>query len=150
MSLFTRLQEAIGFTRTEAQVLLFLTGTLILGLGLKYARDPANTVPTGLPATTRSDSTFAARSAVANDPSRVPVTSKAAKTKTPPAAESICINTSSKEELMRLPGIGPAYAGRIVAFRAEHGPFRRLEELRQVKGIGPKTFERVKPYLRLH
>jgi comEA protein len=149
VSLFTRLQEAIGFTRTEAQVLLFLTGAFFLGLGLKYARDPATTVTTGLPATTLSDSTFAARSAVANDPSRVPVTSSAAKT-TPPAPGSISINTSSKEELMRLPGIGPAYAGRIVAFREEHGPFRTLEELRHVKGIGPKTFERIKPFLRLH
>jgi competence ComEA-like helix-hairpin-helix protein len=150
VSLFTRLQEAIGFTRTEAQVLLFLSGTFILGLGLKYLRDPALTAPTDLPSTHRSDSTFAARSAIANDPSRVPVTAAAARTKTPPAAGSININTSSKEELMRLPGIGPAYAGRILAFRAEHGPFRTLEELQNVKGIGPKTFERIKPFLRLH
>ncbi len=150
MSLFTRLQDAVGFTRTEAQVLLFLTGTFLLGLGLKSMRGPAGPVPGGLPATTRSDSTFAARSALANDPSHAPRTASAARTKTPPAANSISINSSSKDELMRLPGIGPAYAERIIAFRTEHGPFRTLEEVQNVKGIGPRTFERIKPFLRLH
>jgi comEA protein len=150
VSLFTRLQNAIGFTRTEALVLLFLTGTFLLGLGLKYARGPADPVPTGLPATTRSDSTFVARSALANDPSRGPLTASAAKAKTPPPTGSISINASSKEELMRLPGIGPAYAERIIAFRTEHGPFRTLEEVQNVKGIGPRTYERIKPFLRLH
>jgi competence protein ComEA len=150
VSLFTRLHNAIGFTRTEAQVLLFLTGTFLLGLGLKYTRAPANPATTDLPATTRSDSTFVARSALANDPSRAPLTASAARAKAPPAAGSVSINASSKEELMQLPGIGPAYAERIVAFRTAHGPFRKLEEVQNVKGIGPRTFERIKPFLRLH
>jgi comEA protein len=150
VSLFTRLQNAIGFTRTEAHVLLFLTATFVLGLGLKYTRGPANPATTDLPSTSRSDSTFVARSALANDPSRTPLRASTARAKTPPAAGSININASSKGELMQLPGIGPAYAERIVAFRAEHGPFRTLEEVQQVKGIGPRTFERIKPFLRLH
>lgn len=57
------------------------------------------------------------------------------------------VNTASARLLDRLPGIGPALAGRIIAYRAEHGDFRRAEDLVNVRGIGPKTFERLAPYV---
>lgn len=57
------------------------------------------------------------------------------------------INTASVEELDRLPGIGPALAGRILAYRQQHGRFTRAEQLIEVKGIGPKTFEKMKPWV---
>ncbi|HET9939837.1 MAG TPA: helix-hairpin-helix domain-containing protein [Candidatus Eisenbacteria bacterium] len=47
----------------------------------------------------------------------------------------------------RLPGIGPSLAARIVADRAERGPFRTPEGLLRVRGIGPRTLERIRPYL---
>ena len=47
----------------------------------------------------------------------------------------------------RLPGIGPSLAARIVADRAEHGPFQTPEGLLRVRGIGPRTLERIRPYL---
>jgi competence ComEA-like helix-hairpin-helix protein len=50
-------------------------------------------------------------------------------------------------EWERLPGIGPALARRIVADRAARGPFGRPEALRRVPGIGPKTLERIRPFL---
>jgi competence protein ComEA len=46
-----------------------------------------------------------------------------------------------------LPGIGPELAQRIVADRQARGPFRRVEDLRRVRGIGPKTLERMRVYL---
>ena len=46
-----------------------------------------------------------------------------------------------------MPGIGEALAHRIVDDRAENGPFRDLNELRRVRGIGPVTLEGMKPYL---
>ena len=150
MSLFTRLQGAIGFTRTEAQVLLFLSGTFLLGLGVKYFRSPADSPSTVTPDYTRSDSTFIARSALSRDAAPPSSRSTSGRTKTPPSAGGISLNRSSREEFMRLPGIGPAYADRIIAYRAEQGPFRTLEDLQNVKGIGPKTFARIKPFLRLH
>jgi competence protein ComEA len=48
----------------------------------------------------------------------------------------------------RLPGIGPSLAARIVADRAARGPFGGAEGLARVRGIGPKTVARLRPYLR--
>lgn len=57
------------------------------------------------------------------------------------------INRADWPELSELPGIGETLAKRIVEHRATHGPFRRIDELRSVRGIGPKVLERIRPYL---
>ena len=57
------------------------------------------------------------------------------------------INTATVEQLQLLPGIGPALAERVVAFREANGPFKAIEELQAVKGIGEKALERLRPYL---
>jgi competence protein ComEA len=70
-----------------------------------------------------------------------------AETEPPPAPTPeypININTATQAELESLPGIGPVIAGRIIAYRNEHGPFTRIEEIENVSGIGPKTFEKIK------
>ncbi len=54
------------------------------------------------------------------------------------------INSAGVEELMSLPGIGEVLARRIVAYREEHGPFKRVDELGNVEGIGEKTIERIR------
>ena len=63
------------------------------------------------------------------------------------AARRIDINTADVAALERLPGVGPALAARIVADRQVHGPFRSLEELSRVPGIGPKTLETLSGYV---
>jgi competence protein ComEA len=50
---------------------------------------------------------------------------------------------------MKLPAVGEATAKLIMEYRKERGKFRTLSEIMNVKGIGPKKFERMKPYLRL-
>jgi competence protein ComEA len=65
-------------------------------------------------------------------------------TDTPPAVGLININTATQAELESLPGIGPSKAAAIIAYREEHGPFRRPEDLQEVSGIGPKTWEQLK------
>ena len=57
------------------------------------------------------------------------------------------INTASASDLERLPGIGPALAGRILDYRRQHGRFARADQLVEVKGIGPKTFEKMRPWV---
>ncbi len=53
----------------------------------------------------------------------------------------ININKASVDELEQLKFIGPAFAERIVQYRAEHGPFERAEDIMKVKGIGQKALE---------
>lgn len=60
-----------------------------------------------------------------------------------PAREKVNINTATAQELdLALEGIGPVIAGRIVRYREENGPFKNAEELKNVPGIGEKTFEK--------
>ncbi len=56
----------------------------------------------------------------------------------------ININTATVEELVSLPGIGPAYAKRIVEFREKNGPFKKVDDLLNVQGIGEKTLEKIR------
>ena len=60
---------------------------------------------------------------------------------------AVNLNTATKDELVALPGIGPAKAQAIVDYRNQHGPFRNIDELRKVKGIGEKLFISIKPEL---
>ena len=57
------------------------------------------------------------------------------------------INTATKEELMRVPGIGEVYADRIIAYREQYGNFETLNELTNIKGIGEKRLEKWSTYL---
>ena len=59
------------------------------------------------------------------------------------------LNTASREQLMQVKGIGPALADRIVEFRKEHGPFRRVEDILKVRGVGEKSLEKLRPYLKV-
>ena len=59
-------------------------------------------------------------------------------------APRVNINTAGVEELTSLPGIGPSYAKRIVEFREKNGPFKKVEDLLNVQGIGEKTLEKIR------
>ena len=63
------------------------------------------------------------------------------------ASRQVDVNTAGVAELERLPGVGPALAGRIVAEREQRGPFQSAEDLARVRGLGPKTIEAVKDYV---
>ena len=61
-----------------------------------------------------------------------------------PLRKLINVNSAGQGELELLPGIGPALAKRIIDHRAAKGPFRRVDDLDAVKGIGPKILERLR------
>ena len=63
------------------------------------------------------------------------------------AIAAVNLNTATKEELIALPGIGPAKAQAILDYRKANGTFKSVEELKDVKGIGAKRFEKLKPDL---
>jgi len=63
------------------------------------------------------------------------------------AQKTVNINQASATELARLPRVGAKLADRIVAHRNDHGPFKRVEDLMGVKGVGEKMFASLKPYL---
>lgn len=76
-------------------------------------------------------------------------TKKVKRSKSKPASGVININTASASDLTAVKGIGPKTAERIIAYRTEHGLFNSYKDLTKVKGIGPKTVDRIRPYLRL-
>ncbi len=57
------------------------------------------------------------------------------------------LNTATSDQLMLLPGVGPSKAERVVAWRKKNGNFKRVADLRKVKGFGYKTVKKLEPWL---
>jgi comEA protein len=110
------------FTREERGVVVFLAVSLAVGSLVMAARrvDPA-LVSAGRP--------------TAGPPAAAPEA----------PAGPVDVNAATADELTALPGIGPVRAAAIVALREERGGFRSLDDLLDVKGIGPKTLARLRP-----
>jgi competence protein ComEA len=65
----------------------------------------------------------------------------------PAVASVVNINTASAADLEALPGIGAKTAARIIEHRQKNGPFKKVEELMNVRGVGEKNFLKLKPQL---
>lgn len=100
------------------------------------------------PETPDAASTPSEAGAVAPGPLN-PAPAASASTVAPSDALGIDPNNATVGELELLPGIGPVKAGAIVAYRTDFGNFRSVEELLEVKGIGPKTLEGLRPLVRI-
>jgi competence protein ComEA len=137
--MFRRLSDWLSLTNTERKVILFLSGTLLIGAGIRLYQE---TFPSLRQFDYRaSDSTFAALSEAALEDST------SAEDEAGPDSVLVNINTSSKQELMDLPGIGAVTAGRIIGYRTETGPFRTVDDLLKVKGISKRKLEQLKPFI---
>ena len=73
--------------------------------------------------------------------------SQTTETLAPSTPELLNINTASAEELQTLPNIGVQMAQRIVNYREQHGKFASVEDLQNVKGIGAKRLEKLRPFV---
>jgi competence protein ComEA len=62
-------------------------------------------------------------------------------------AAPVNINTASETDLETLDGVGPVTAAAIIQYRTQHGPFRSIEDLVDVSGIGPATLEQLRPFI---
>ena len=65
----------------------------------------------------------------------------------PSSTAIVNLNTASATDLEGLPGIGAKTAARILEYRQKNGPFKKVEELMNVRGVGEKNFLKLKPQL---
>jgi comEA protein len=119
------------FTKREKYVMIFLISSALLGVGYSYYKE----FYPPLRMSSKKDS-FRPRPAARKDLDR--------KIK---EAKTVNINTASLETLMRLEGVGPVMASRIIEYRNNKGPFSSREELKDIPGMGGKKFEAVKDYI---
>lgn len=130
-----RLQQRLSITRREALAVLTLTMLFFLGLTVRHVQEQQ--VP---PVT--ADSLIARPSAVPAD------SMEEEDAPTPSADDPINLNTAPRDALQALPGVGPVLAKRIDTYRTTQRHFQRVEELKRVSGIGPKTLESLRPMVR--
>ncbi|HMU41346.1 MAG TPA: ComEA family DNA-binding protein [Pseudomonadota bacterium] len=88
--------------------------------------------------------TFSASPKVHAESAARPVAEMAA----PKSTGVVNINDATAEQLERLPGVGPSRAQAIIQFRKTHG-FKRVEDLQRIKGLGKKTWNRLRPMVTL-
>lgn len=137
------LQQRFGFTRNEIVVVGLLCAGLTAGTAFRMFRSTPQGQRFFPYAATDSAFAHGARS-WHTELSAQPDTGAAHA-----APRPVNINEATMPELIALPGIGPAMAGRILAYRKEHGRFRSVDELDRVRGIGPATLQRLRPFIRI-
>jgi len=133
-----------GFTRPEQRAILFLLSTFGLGMLVWWYR-ASQPPPEINPAEMAAFENFLRVAAADSMSAPVPALEQAQGTSVAPAR--IDLNAATHNDLVRLPGIGPVMAQRIIDFRTANGAFKRLQDLRKVKGIGVKTYEKLAPLL---
>lgn len=129
------------FTLRDRIAILAFGALILTGWGIRLARAPRP-----------ADDMRIIRNAATLPPAVVesgslPNLSVAPRSANPVAPSRIDLNRAAAAELETLPLIGPAKAAAIIRWREEHGPFAKPSDITKVKGIGPKIYERIAPYV---
>ncbi len=144
----------IGFTRQEQRFVLFLLVSFVVGLSISfYKRNHYQKGDNNW--SVQRDSLFAEFKRAANSSGEEESNAlnlqngqNKEQSHFKPDKKSIVgrvnINTADLEKLQSLPGIGPSMAQKIIAYRVSFGPFHSIDDLIKIKGIGPKTFDKLK------
>jgi competence protein ComEA len=133
-----------GFTGPEQRAILFLLSTFGLGTLVWWYR-ASQSAPEINPAEVAAFEKFLRVATADSMSAPAPAHAQAQIISVAPAR--VDLNAATYNDLVRLPGIGPVMAQRIIDFRAANGAFKRLQDLRKVKGIGAKTYEKLAPLL---
>ncbi len=128
-----QLQQRLSITRREGLAVLTLTVLFVTGLTVRHVQEQQ--IPP-----VEVDSLVARSSPPPDSSDRSLVESEA-----PSPDDPIHLNRASRDALEALDGIGPALSDRIVQYRTTQRPFQRVQELRRVRGIGPKTLAELRP-----
>ena len=164
----------LSFTKNEVRVLLLIVSVLVVGFSIKYYKEVLSKPDTEYDYS-ESDRNFLEKSrnmlidSLKEDDSTLTdeekklidslqaledsidtddySTDKKNTSKNELKEKSININTATKEELMAIPGIGDKISDKIIIYREEHGGFKRIEDIMNVKGIKKKKFEKMKAYI---
>lgn len=137
----------LALTKKERNSIIVLAGCLLLGMALsawqrhgdaKLLKEIENTYA----AEDKAYSTMGA----AGSPG-IPGATPSALASAVSDSLRINVNKATAKELEQLPRIGPVISGRIIEYRTKNGPFKSVEDLVKVKGIGAKTLERIRPFI---
>lgn len=160
-----RIFQNLVFTDNEKKVIVFLCVTFLIGLIIKYNKVIFSDEEILQFDYSRQDSLFELHNKnqkiegsignltekrVDSEPELLDFSNdKTVYEKEQPVLKekSINLNSAGISELTMLPGIGEVIAKRIIDFRTKNGPFTKLENLKNVKGIGTKTYEKLSKYI---
>jgi comEA protein len=148
MKFLKRVQEFAAFTKNEQKVFLFLSVVFLAGVSIKvykayFVHELAHQFDYSA-----SDKEFEERS---KQLAALPLEFTSADTQSigQAAHKKIDLNTATKDELVALPGIGEGIAEEILLYRDERGAFTSINQLKKIKGIGAKKFEKLRLYVEI-
>jgi len=127
-----------GFTKNELKVLLFLSVGFLAGGTVKMVQDHWQSLPEP------------ARGGILKDvrePDVMTVASLRGEAAETAGFYTVPLNSATEKDLERIPGIGPVTARRILSYRDANGGFKTVEELLNVKGIGQKKMQKIRPHI---
>lgn len=125
-----------GFTESEQKIILFLTVAVLLGSGIRLYQSRWAPLPEPQVKAAQPEEVF-----------EQPVneeTEQTEETSSIQVSDKININQATKEDLIRLPGIGEKTADQIIRYREINGHFSQTEDLMKIKGIGQKKYSQIK------